>query len=252
MSIKIAIYTAVFGGKDKIREPKGYKEDKHIDYYLISDNKELKSKSYKVIYKEPVYDDVTKNARYYKIIGLEEFENYDYVIWHDANLQILQKNILELISYVENCGIAFFKHPDRNCIYDEAIKCIQLEKDYPIKIFKQVFGYYVKGIKNDNGLYETGLFIRNNKFRNRELTNIWWNEIKNKSRRDQLSLQYALKRANILPNVIKGEVRDNLYSMFHKHNYEQYLFLSLKIKKYKAIEKRVAIKLINLIKRINK
>jgi len=252
MSLKIAIYTAVFGGKDVVQEPVKYIKNENIDYFLISDNQEIKSKCYKVIYKKPIYDDITKNARFYKIIGLDLFNEYDYVIWHDANIQIVHNEILKVLRFVENKGIAFFKHPDRNCIYDEAIKCIQLEKDYPFKILKQILGYYIRGIKNEVGLYETGFFVRNNKFRNKDFTNLWWNEIKNKSRRDQLSLPYSLNKTNIFPNIIEGTVRDNLYSIFHKHSYEQYLFLSLKVKKYNTIKKRIVIKLIKLIKRINK
>ena len=250
MSLKIAIYTAVFGGKDVIKKPLSYNNDENIDYFLITDNKKNINFNYKIILKEPIYDDITKNARYYKIIGLGLFKEYDIVIWHDGNLQVIHNKITDILKFVENKQVAFFKHPDRNCIYNEAIKCIQLEKDYPIKIFKQVFGYFVKGIKSEDGLYETTIIVKNNKLIDKKFLDLWWNEIKNKSRRDQLSLPYSLKKFNITPGIIKGKREKNEYSIFNKHSYEQYLFLSSKIKKYSSIKKRVVIKLIKLIKRM--
>ncbi|WP_100615115.1 glycosyltransferase domain-containing protein [Confluentibacter citreus] len=252
MSIKIAIYTAVFGGKDELKEPLNFKNNENIDYFIISDDKGIKSKCYNLVYKKPIYDDITKNARYYKIIGLEEFKSYDFIIWHDANLQIVQDEILKIITFVDNKGVGFFKHSERNCIYDEAIKCIQLEKDYPLKILKQIYEYYKKGIKNEMGIYETGLFVRNNKLINRDFINFWWKEIKMKSKRDQISLPYALKKFDIVPAIIEGNVRNNSYSVFHKHNYRHSTFLRKKLKTFHSLKKKVAIKCIYIIKKINK
>mgnify|MGYP000211890011 FL=1 len=49
MAYSIAIYTAVFGGKDEVREPINYVKQENIDYFIISDDKELKSNCYKII-----------------------------------------------------------------------------------------------------------------------------------------------------------------------------------------------------------
>ncbi|GAA4267996.1 glycosyltransferase domain-containing protein [Hyunsoonleella aestuarii] len=252
MACKIAIYTAVFGGKDQVREPLRYKEDDNIDYFLISDDQELKSDSYKIIYKKPIYDDITKNARYYKIIGLDEFKSYDFIIWHDANLQIAQDKILNVLKFVENKGIAFFKHSQRDCVYDEAIKCIQLEKDYPFKILKQVLGYYVKGIKCKAGLYDTSIVVKNNKLLSHEFVNLWWHEIKHKSRRDQLSLPYALKKFNIEPGIMKGRREKNEYSFFSNHYHTKYNFLSSSTpKSFNKWHKSFTIKVILILKKLN-
>lgn len=252
MALKIAIYTAIFGGKDIVRDPLGYEEDENIDYFLISDDENLKSNCYNIIYKEPIYDDITKNARYYKVMGLEVFKNYDFVIWHDANLQIIQDKVLNIITYAHNKEIAFFNHPDRNCIYDEAIKCIQLEKDYPFKILKQIFGYYIYGIKNESGLFETGIVVKNSKLISKEFLDVWWGEIKLKTRRDQLSLPFALKKLNIEPGIIDGCGGKNEFTFFSKHNHSKYNFLSLnEPKPFNRLTKKTAVKLIKLIKKMN-
>ncbi len=251
--MKIAIYTAIFGDKDEIKQPINYKKDDNVDYFLITDNEKSNFFNYEIIIKEPIYDDVTKNARYYKINGLEIFKNYDFVIWHDANLQIIHNKILSTLDFIQNNGIAFFKHAERNCIYDEAIKCIELEKDYPFKILKQIIQYYKCGIKNEIGLYDTSIVAKNNKLIYEEFLNLWWNEIKYKSRRDQLSLPYSLKEFKVVPGIMQGNRSENAYSLFHGHKHTKYNFLSIgKPKRFSSGKKKLAIALIKLIKVINK
>lgn len=251
--VKIAIYTAIFGDKDELKDPTNYSSENGIDYFLITDNKETQSLVYNIIVKKPTYDDITKNARYYKVNGLEIFNKYDYVIWHDANIQIIDDKIIKLIASIKNKEILLFKHPERKCTYDEAIKCIELEKDYPLKVLKQVLYYYKNGIKNNAGLFASGLFVLNRKFINQEFLNLWWNEIEQRSRRDQLSLPYALKVHNIQPIIIEDDIRDNDYSNFHNHKHKKYIFLSIgKPKGFNKTLKKLAIALIKLIKKTNK
>ncbi|TCK68827.1 uncharacterized protein DUF616 [Winogradskyella wandonensis] len=250
MGYKVAIYTAIFGEKDKIKSPLGYLESPHVDYYLITDDKDLTSNVYNIIYKKPVYDDITKNARYYKIIGLDQFKDYDFVIWHDANLQVIHSKIIEITDAVADKSIAFFKHPDRDCIYDEAVKCIMLDKDNPFKIFRQVIGYYLKGIRGSIGLYETTIVVKNNDLISRPFLEFWWNELKSKSRRDQISLPYALKKFNVIPGIIKGNREQNDYAIYSKHSHDNYGFLSRNdYKRSNSFTKRIIIKLIRLLKK---
>lgn len=251
--VKIAIYTAVFGDKDDPKEPLHHSSENGIDYFLITDNEKTKSIVYNIVIKKPIYDDITKNARYYKTNGIEIFKEYEYVIWHDANLQIMHNKILSILPYVKNKGIGFFKHAERNCIYDEAIKCIELEKDYPFKILNQIFQYYTSGIKNESGLYDTSILVKNNRLINEDFLNLWWNEIKNKSRRDQLSLPFSLRAFKVVPGITQGNRSNNPYSLFHGHKHSKYNFLSIeKPKGFNKTSKKIAIALIKLIKKINK
>ncbi|WP_298236986.1 glycosyltransferase domain-containing protein [uncultured Algibacter sp.] len=252
MSLKIAIFTAVYGGKDKLKEPFKFKKNENIDYFLITDDRVIESKFYQVIYKEPFVDDITKNARYYKIIGLDLFNEYDYVIWHDANIQMNHDEIPNLLSFASKNSFAFYCHPVRNCIYDEAIKCIKLEKDYPYKLLKQVLKYFLKGVKNNDGLFATGLYVRNNQFINVDFINQWWIETKNYSRRDQISLSYCLKKFKIYPAIINGDIRHNKYSSFHRHKHFKYEFLRARREIFFfEKQKKIAIKIILFLKKIN-
>lgn len=246
---KIAIYTAVFGGKDTPKPPLNFTNFNNVDYFLITDNINLKCENYTQIYKKPVFDDITKNARFYKILGLEIFEIYDFVIWHDANLRVIHTTILDTINYVKENEIAFFKHPIRNCVYDEAIKCVYKKKDNPFKVLRQVLRYFKAGVENNVGLYETSIIIKNNRLVRHELLNFWWNELKAQTRRDQLSLPYVLKKFSLIPAILPGERYNNKFSSFSEHNHPNYAFISSKknkvFNKYYGV---IVIKLIKLIK----
>lgn len=161
--MKIAVYTAIFGDKDILRDPIKYQEVENIDYFLFTDNPLVESKIYKKLLKPILFKDITKNARYYKILGAPELEKYDFSIWHDGNLQIRSDKILDLIKCLGNSDLATFKHPLRNCIYLESIACIKRKKDSPRIIFKQITKYFKEGLQSDIGLYETSILVKRQK-----------------------------------------------------------------------------------------
>jgi len=244
--MRVAVYTAIFGDKDELKEPLDYKPCEHVDYYLISDNKKIETKLYKLIVKDSKYDDVTKNARFYKVNGLEEFKEYDYVIWHDGNLQMKHLFINDLIKYVEYDFLASFKHPDRENFYQEAVACIDLNKDFSLKILWQSFIYYWKGLPSnlDSQLYETCILVKNMRLQNKIFYDTWWNQILTFSRRDQLALPYVLFILNTTISVIPGCRYENKFSEFSNHknkfygqklNLERFNFKKIKILSIKLI-----------------
>jgi len=87
----------------------------------------------------------------------------------------------------------------------------------------------------------------------KEFLDLWWREIKYKSRRDQLSAPYSLKKFNIDPGIIEGRREKNEYTFFSKHNHSKYNFLSLSNPKpFNRWSKIIAIRLVKFIKLINK
>lgn len=230
--MRIAIYTAIFGDKDELKEPLDFKSNNEIDYYLITDNKKAKTYIYKLLVKKAIYGDITKNARFYKLNGLEEFKEYDYVIWHDGNLRIKHVFIKELVSYVADSFLATFKHPDRKNFYQEAVACVKLNKDFSFKILWQSLIYYLKGLPSNFNpqLYETCILVKKMPMYNETFYDLWWSQILKYSRRDQLSLPFVLFSMNTKISTIPGCRYENIFSDFspHKNNiYKQKLNLTV-------------------------
>ncbi|OBQ55401.1 DUF616 domain-containing protein [Tamlana sp. s12] len=248
--MKIAIYTAIFGEKDVFREPNNFETTENVDCFLITDNPDLKTKKYRIILKEQKFADVTKNARFYKIFGIEGFNQYDYVIWHDGSLQMNLDNLNELILCSKKFTLTTFKHPIRNNFYDEGIACIKLNKDNSLKIFAQIVMYNFIRIPRDIGMFETSILVKNNNKPSPLFYKLWWSQINRFSRRDQLGIVYAIWKTNLKIGLLDGYRDENIYSKFTPHEYKYYIAPVTLLEKINRNRVRLlCVKIINRLKK---
>ncbi|WP_053991860.1 glycosyltransferase domain-containing protein [Mangrovimonas sp. TPBH4] len=225
--MKIAVYTALYGDKDVLRAPLNAREDRSIDYFVFSDNPELEVAPYRLELRTPQFQDVAKNARYYKIMGDPILEPYDYVIWHDANIQLNETKIKDLISLSQPTFLTTFSHPNRDDFYSEAMSCIRVGKDFSLRILKQVLVCFFNGMPAHEGMYATGILVRNyhvkSKIDPKVFMRFWWEQTLKYSRRDQLSLAYSIYKMKMPISCIKGDILHNDFSTYHRHKYTHYI-----------------------------
>ncbi len=90
--------------------------------------------------------------------------------------------------------IGTFKYPDtygkRNCIYEEALACIERRKDSKKTISSQMSRYKRENYPTNNKLVETSILVRRNTTDVARFCHLWWKEVAQGSRRDQLSFNY--------------------------------------------------------------
>ena len=220
MEYKTAFYTVCIGGDIAKEYIKNIFIDSNIDYYLFTD-KDISVDNFKVIkIKKIDVNDCTRSARFIKICGHDVLKNYDYLIWMDCRFSPKFTNGKKMIKehlINHNCSIVFFKHYKRNCVYQEAVEIINNKKDYTQLVNKQIQTYKNNNYPENNGLFETGFFIRNNK--DSEIKNLmdnWWKEIQHFSRRDQLSINYLVWKYDIKYSIMKKQrkhmnIRKNCY-----------------------------------------
>ena len=79
---KICVYTCITGNYDNLIE---INKEKGIDYLCFTNNKKIKSKSWKIIYIEDKKLTNVELARKVKILGNEITNKYDITIWKDGN-----------------------------------------------------------------------------------------------------------------------------------------------------------------------
>lgn len=138
--------------------------------------------------------DTTRIARYYKLHPHFYFEEYDVAVWVDANI-LIRKDINYLIdNFLEgDKELGIFTHYQRDCTYREAATCISREKDEKDIIEGQMKRYQLDGFPEHAGLPETNILIsKPNDLKTQAILNYWWKELDNGSKRDQLSVMYAL------------------------------------------------------------
>lgn len=224
--MKVLVYTAIFGDKDEAPMLVGKYNitDYQVDFLCITDNTKLTSPDYQIEFAKPVFSDITKNARYYKIIGPKNALNYDIVIWHDSSVMLDREKLTELIAYGETNAFSTFKHGNTS-IYAEARDCIRHNKDTPLKITFQMalyafwFHFPVRSL-----LFETTILVYNTqKYFTTSTSKSWWRHLKYLSRRDQLSLPVVLRKSSINPiGCLVGKGFDNPYSVYRGHRYYHY------------------------------
>lgn len=219
---KIVVYTAITDNYDNLYEPL-YKSDK-FDYVCFTDNPNLKSDFWKIKTLNCNLD-ATRKARYVKILPHLFFQDYNYSVWVDANINIVGDLYKLLRIYLRKSSLVFFRHSDgRNCIYQEAEACIRRKKDDKNVILTQAEKYKKENYPINNGLISTGVILRRHKDpKIIETMDDWWDEVKNFSKRDQMSFNYIAWKHKTPFSIIDDYIRDNEYFKWRIHDHQKKL-----------------------------
>jgi len=157
----------------------------------------------------PNQGDDRTSARHYKVLPHRYLPEADITIWVDGNLRMLVTPQKAVLQWLGTAPLAAFKHPVRDCLYDEVKHCLIVPraKLYANKLRRQAAAYEKVGMPRHWGLAETRCVIRVNTEKTHELGELWWNEIQHHSPRDQVSLPYVCWRIGIKWNEIPGRIR---------------------------------------------
>ena len=210
----IVIFTAIFGGKDRL--PKQHFNHPRVDFVCFTED-DITIDGWEIIKCSLWNNDPIKTSKMYKIIAHKFLSKYKYAIWIDGHC-VVKNTILEPLKYLtsvdsmNNYAAVFLEHNEVESLYGEADHLIELwykgnRKDTPKNIRSHIQKYIDEGYPSNNGLTENTVFWR--KLDNEKLNKVmdlWWEEVIRGSIRDQLSLMYC----------------------FWKHNYSNYFLLNAK------------------------
>ena len=241
--MRVAIYTAVFGDYDELKEVPT--QDVECDLICFTDRpKARRGNCWRVMpvaRKRELHPRM--QAKYYKIMSQEIFPGgrlafrydpasalrfsrprYDVTIWIDASLLIRSRSFARDISgFIGPSGWAMFSHPRRDCIFDEASVSAGMAKYHAMPIQEQVDYYRKTGVKAKSGLYACGVIARKEPLPEslRRASELWWNENVTWTYQDQLSLPFVLNQVKIGVDQIEGDLWNNKWFDLaaHKHEY---------------------------------
>jgi len=134
-------------------------------------------------------------------------------VWIDGNL--FPFDIDELIK--DKNGFWLMSHPNRNCIYQEAVRCLEVKKDTPQNILPQIDKYRHENYPANNGMVTASVLIRDHSDPNIAFSNLWWDEVRQHSSRDQLSFNYAAWKLDLQYNTFP--YLDGFVKLRHKQDY---------------------------------
>ena len=191
-----AVYTFIFGDYDDLKSPSIITPD--WDYICFTDDATLRSDVWDVRLspRDPA-DRQLENKKYaikHMILFHQYLEGYNLSISIGAQLE-LNCNLDDLMREHFRAGddMMICRHQERECVYDEAEVCKEWLLDDPARIDAQMRRYRAMGYPSHNGLYATGIIARwHDRANVRAMCEFWWEEYRCGSRRDQLSLNYAI------------------------------------------------------------
>lgn len=220
---RMAIYTAIIGGYDVLLKQNYVNEN--CDYYCITDNKDIKSDNlWRIIYIDKEKYDLsnvenTKIARYVKTHPHIFFKEYKHTMWIDSNI-VFEKDPSEWICKYLNSGdsMLLHLHNDRKTVAQEAFEIVRAGKDTKENVYSQINKYITDGFNCDaDCLTMTNVIYRKNTEEINNFNEIWWNEILNNSKRDQLSFNYSAWKANLKYSTCSLDPFGNEYFTRFKH-----------------------------------
>lgn len=160
--MNLAVITYIFGkNKELLREPLVI--DKNIEYICVTDQKELTSKNWKIIYDEIPEAKCVRDKMVYVKYRPFNYTNADYVCVIDGTLEI-NSSLLSLFEQCKNCDLLIKKHPERNNLSDELnawIKLRHMNKN-DVKKFEIMAKHNSYNLKTKI-LYESCVIVWSNK-----------------------------------------------------------------------------------------
>ena len=219
---KFVVYTAIIGAYDEVMQPLVIDDD--FDYILFSDCiNEKKVGAWEIRPIDYTNSVQTKIARYVKTHPHTLLPEYECALWIDASVVVksdyIYKRSKEL--YAGNVSIASLMHPDRDCIYDEAVAVVMYGFETESMVLKWLNVLHNDHYPEHNGLCETRILYRLQSEAVSRFNEQWWRCIDGYSRRDQLSFNYVLWNTNLsCPDIFLdgSHVRESEHISIKQHS----------------------------------
>jgi hypothetical protein len=199
---EVVIVTAIYGGVDRLRPQ--VEQDITAEWLCFTDEPTLPAPTpWGVIYDPPAYNHPNMAAKFHKC--QPQVSDTD-VVWIDANMEVTSPSFAREALAARHEGIAVWRHPRRDCIYDEAEASLGAEgqggKYAGLPIREQVAHYRAEGHPEHGGLFACGTVAWDLSGRSvSDLGAEWLEECDRWSYQDQLSLPVVARRAGVVPGV---------------------------------------------------
>lgn len=207
--MKIAIYTPVFGGYDPEPYNVNALQRENVEFLWITDTPVNNPNGW-IIHEEEQLTlgrvDAAKTNRFFKLLPHYIFSTKlrprsllttpDINVYIDGNKQLFDIDLL--LSYCQKLWESedeayFVKHLHRDKVYQEVREVIRLRRDDPKIIANQYKRYQSEGFPDNIPLIVASVQIRKTYAPSlMSMLDCWWEEVKNNSYRDQISLPYAI------------------------------------------------------------
>lgn len=204
----IAIYTALFGGYDTLKE---HLDIPGVDFIAFTDDETLATRDDWRVVVLPPSGNPRLDAKFPKIVGPQSapLDRYEATIWIDATLEILTPAFAEeAVTDLGPDGLAFYRSSPLGCIYQEAAISVGMPKYAGQPILEQVEHYRSLGHPDHSGLWPCAVIGRSRSPRVDALMSDWMAENERWTLQDQISLPFVLRQHDFTPHEWPHEPPD--------------------------------------------
>ena len=197
------IYTVITGDYDDLRQPEAILPD--WDYICF--NNDIPEKQVGV-WEIRRFDyrnaNPVRESRYPKINPHLLLSGYEYSLYADPTVVIGPQMNNRLQALVRHHAIlAMIPHPERNCIYQEAMILTAWGIDEADRIYQSAKYLLQQHFPKQSGLFGNAvLFRQHNNGKIIRFSESWWKLYCRFSARDQMSAVYALHQARLTPEIM--------------------------------------------------
>ena len=213
--IRIAIYSNYFGKHEPLNTSSMGKWV-NVDKFIFTTDPDLQYPGAEVVVLPDDGKDPKIQTRRFKINPHQYFSEYDWVIQIDnrASVRVHPVEIIAKIREWEKdsnwAGRYLFRHPERDCAYDEAKACVETgvlseHKEREIAAF-----FESQRFPRNNGLFVNTMMVQKmGDVAADRFNETWYDLVQTLCYRDQVSLSYALWKSGYRPRILPFE-----YSQF--------------------------------------
>lgn len=218
--MKYLVYTAVFGGYDRIYPP--VQRDPSVDYIVFTDDPALQVPGWQVIPVDLARFATPKAANlYYRALVHRLLPDYDASLYVDGNIRIIDPTAA-LFKALEQSGAALmlYRHPLRNTVREELAAVMSAGKVSDAERAKQeVEEYFGAGFPDNVGLGETTIIVKNHRHPKLDAAMGLWSDLfQAHLNRDQLSFPFVIWKTNLDVAWLEGSFREpNPYFARYPH-----------------------------------
>jgi Protein of unknown function (DUF616) len=161
-----------------------------------------------------------RRAKFHKIFPPSP---YEWTVWVDGShrLRLDSTDMVDAMIAASPHGFGLHKHPRLDCIYPEGDAALTLWKCRDQPIMEQLQHYRREGHPPNWGLWACGSICRRQSPLLDGLMQQWWSQILTWSERDQISLAYVLRSADLRPDEWPWQLYANPYFAEISHNWEE-------------------------------
>jgi hypothetical protein len=195
------ILTAIYDNYDDLKPV--FEQSISTKWICVTDNPTaLSATGWQIIYEPREHLHPCRASRVPKILPWL-YTDTDTSIWIDASFRVISSKFAEeILNYAD--PIAQYKHPWRNCAYDEAIELDKITKFGGQPFQEQVDWLQEQGLPHGWGLWASGVMARKHTPEVVSMGFDWMKQVYMFSYRDQMSHSYACYKNGIRPVNLPG------------------------------------------------